>query len=144
MKKILPLILLLSLLTACKNSTFNSSVPNAPVHLVLNIVGEYPHFVTSNIGESLIFTSKRYETDFIGYAGLLLFIPMDAQYHAYDLACPNCLAQVMLDGMFASCPKCNESYDLSYGLAVPTQGISKEALRHYTCRFDGTRLTITE
>ena len=134
---------IIAVCSGCKNSKVNNNaVPNAPVYLVINIKAEYPHFTTDNIGQMLIFDHKRYETDYIGYAGILLYIPMDAQYHAYDLACPNCLNRVVADGFIAECDNCGEQYDLSYGYATPQNGIGKMPMKQYRCQYDGTKLIV--
>lgn len=112
----------------------------------INILAEYPHFQPSATGEYLVFLKPRYPTEAVGYAGILIFAAMDANYHAYDLACPHCLSReqgVEVDGFFAICPLCGEYYDLSYGLAVPTKGIASEALRQYNAVYGNGYLTIT-
>lgn len=131
------------LLTACdENTTYRSSVPAFPVRMELNILGEYPHFIPENPLQYLTFTKPRYEgVEYVGYAGLLVYTGLDRNYHAFDLACPHCLNRQQVlqpDGMYAICPVCEEQYDISYGLAVPTKGISNEALRKYTTRYDNT------
>jgi len=134
------------LLFGCKDTTYRSSVPAYPVGMRINILAEYPHFQPTATGEYLVFEQPRYPTEAVGYAGLLIFIAMDAQYHAYDLACPRCLDReegVEMDGMFAVCPLCGEMYDLSFGLAVPTKGIAREALKQYTANYNNGYLTIT-
>ena len=132
--------LILMVLCSCDDTTYRSSVPAFPVRMELNIWAEYPHFVQSNTLQYLVFQKPRYEgVDYVGYAGLLVHIGMDGAYHAYDLACPHCLSRdevIEPDALFAVCPVCGEEYDLSYGLGVPVKGISKEALRQYTTRFD--------
>ena len=140
------LALLLVLAVSCdENTVYKSSVPSFPVYLQLNIAAEYPHFVPTNTSAYLTFTTPRYPTDALGYGGILIYIGLDAAYHAYDMACPVCLKRdqpVEVDGIYARCPLCGEEYDLSYGLAVPTHGISHEALRQYTVTADPTHLTV--
>ena len=129
--------------SACTGNSFHSSVPTVPVYMDINILTEDPHFVTSNTGAYKEYTQKRYETDFIGYRGLLVYVGMDARYHAFDLACPHCLNRVgMQDMMYAVCPSCGEQYEMTYGYATPARGISREALRRYSTSFDGTILRI--
>ncbi len=135
----------LLLLSSCNDTVYRSSVPSYPVYLRLNILAEYPHFVTTNTTSYLTFTKQRYPMEALGYGGLLIYIGMDGVYHAYDMACPVCLKRdfpVEVDGIYARCPLCEEAYDVSYGLGVPTRGKSKEALRQYNATFDGTYLTI--
>lgn len=142
-----PLFVLCLLFPACKDTTFKSSVPNYPVYLQLNILAEYPHFLNAPADKYLIFKHQRYPTDALGYAGLLVQRDMDGRFRAYDLACPHCLNRertIEPDGLFAVCPICGEAYDLSYGLAIPTKGKSKEALRQYTAHYYNGYLTITD
>jgi hypothetical protein len=58
------------------------------------------------------------------------------------LCCPNCLLKhkpVVVDGgLFAVCPVCTEAYDLSYGFANPTKGITKYPLKKYRTIFNNT------
>lgn len=139
-----PIIIILCI-ASCSNSNYNP-VPSLPVQFVYNVLADDPTFVPANTGAYKIIKERRYETDYIGFGGLLLYIGMDMQHHAFDLACPKCLSvqnTVEVDGMFAICPICNEHYDLSYGYGVPTRGISGQGLRTYRCYWDGTKLTIS-
>ena len=134
------------LLSGCSGSTYYSSVPSVPVQFSYNVLTEDPTFVTAHTGAYKIIKERRYETDYIGYGGLLLYIGLDMNYHAFDLACPHCLSTkntVEVDGIFAICPICKEHYDLSYGYATPSQGITSEPLRKYRCNWNGTTLTVT-
>ena len=136
---------LLLLLGSCDGSNYISSVPSVPVYYTINVIAEDPSFVPASTGSYKIVTAPRYATDRIGYAGLLIYIGMDMNHHAFDLACPHCLniaRHVEVDGMYAVCPVCQEKYDLSYGYATPTTGVSKEALRKYRCNWNGTTLTV--
>jgi hypothetical protein len=110
-------------------------VSYVPVNYTLNITQEYPHFVVDN-GYNVMppITKTRFDREYIGYAGLIVWIGMDGQYHAADLCCPNCLLKnkpVEVDGFYAICPKCEEHYDLSYGYANPTKGMTKFGLKMY-------------
>ncbi len=122
-----------------------SSIPDYPVNLDLNIAVEYPHFVPNNLMQTMIFTQPRLMTDRMGYGGLIVTTGMDAQYHAYDLACPKeCRrdVQVEIDGIYADCPKCGEKYEICYGIGNPTQGISREPLKRYTTHYSNGILRI--
>lgn len=144
MKKLLP-ILFLCLLWSCGETTFVSSVPSYPVHMEINILAEYPNFVPTGGIQALTFTSPRYPTERVGYAGLLIYTAFDEHYHACDLCCPKCLLQnrpIEVDGMFARCPNCGEEYDLSYGYGTPTRGISRERLRPYTANYANGKLIV--
>jgi nitrite reductase/ring-hydroxylating ferredoxin subunit len=78
-------------------------------------------------------TRIKFERESVGYSGLLIWIGMDGHYHAADLCCPNCLIKtkpVKVDGIYAVCPTCEETYDISYGYAFPTKGKTKFPLRN--------------
>lgn len=110
-----------------------------PVYMEINILAEYPHFVPTNTGAYLTFTQRRYSTEAVGYGGLLLYIGLDSQYHAFDMACPACLnpkKPIQPDGIYAVCPLCYEHYDISYGVGSPTKGIAREPLRHYSTSYN--------
>ena len=122
------------LFCACENLNYRSSVPNMLVHYTLNITREHPHFIAENGFQTITVTSTLYEHEYLGYAGLLIWTTLDGQYHAADLACPNCLKPnkpVEIDMLYAVCPLCDEHFDLSYGYAIPTKGITREPLRKY-------------
>lgn len=146
-RKILLGVIGLCMIGCDANTTFRSSVPTYPVQFEINILAEYPGFVIGNGFQTLTFTKQRYYQDAIGYAGLLVWIGMDDQYHAADLCCPHCVntrTAVEVDGFYAKCPVCGEEYDLSFGIANPTKGISKEMLRKYSTAFNGTKLMIRQ
>lgn len=132
---------LLSLIAmlACESNSIVNPVPNYPVSMELNILAEYPNFVTSNIGASLTFTAPRYPNERVGYAGLLLFVNFNEQYSAFDLCCPNCVDRftpIQVDGFYAECPLCGERYDLTYGLGVPTKHIAENYLKTYKTNYN--------
>jgi nitrite reductase/ring-hydroxylating ferredoxin subunit len=109
-------------------------VSYVPVNYTLNITQEYPHFVVDNGYNVMTITKTRFDREYIGYAGLIVWIGMDGQYHAADLCCPHCLLKhkpVEVDGFYAICPECEEHYDLSYGYANPTKGMTKFGLKMY-------------
>lgn len=128
-------------LAGCKGTTFVSSVPPALVRLELNITALFPHFRPNGGFAVMTFRSNDYPAerpaqpvDRLGYAGVIVWTGMDENYHACDMCCPKCVSKetpVEVDGMYAKCPLCGEEFDLSWGYATPTKGISKEALKKY-------------
>ena len=131
------------MLLSCERAS--NPVPHYPVYMDLDLVAMYPHFVPDNGFQTMTFTQKRYEYELIGYAGVLVWVGMDGQYHAADLCCSYCLSRtypVEPDGIFAVCPVCGETYDLSYGLANPTKGKTKYPLRPFGTRLNGNLLQI--
>ena len=124
----------LFMLLSCENINNMNPVSYVPVNYTLNITQEYPHFVVDNGYNVMTITKTRFDREYIGYAGLVVWIGMDGQYHAADLCCPHCLLKhkpVEVDGFYAICPKCEEHYDLSYGYANPTKGMTKFGLKMY-------------
>ena len=124
----------LFMLLSCENTNNMNPVSYVPVNYTLNITQEYPHFVVDNGYNVMTITKTRFDREYIGYAGLVVWIGMDGQYHAADLCCPHCLLKhkpVEVDGFYAICPKCEEHYDLSYGYANPTKGMTKFGLKKY-------------
>lgn len=122
------------ILLSCEDTNNMNPVSYVPVNYTLNITQEYPHFVVDNGYNVMTITKTRFDREYIGYAGLVVWIGMDGQYHAADLCCPNCLQKhkpVEVDGFYAICPECEEHYDLSYGYANPTKGMTKFGLKMY-------------
>ena len=125
---------LIFILLSCEDTNNMNPVSYVPVNYTLNITQEYPHFVVDNGYNVMTITKTRFDREYIGYAGLIVWIGMDGQYHAADLCCPHCLLKhkpVEVDGFYAICPKCEEHYDLSYGYANPTKGMTKFGLKMY-------------
>ena len=124
----------LFMLLSCENINNMNPVSYVPVNYTLNITQEYPHFVVDNGYNVMTITKTRFDREYIGYAGLVVWIGMDGQYHAADLCCPHCLLKhkpVEVDGFYAICPECEEHYNLSYGYANPTKGMTKFGLKMY-------------
>ena len=145
-------------LCGCEGTTFRSSVPTYPVRLSIDTrTGHYVHFIPENSYEYITVDRQGYHyhsttlplaaTDMIGYAGIVVYIDGTGNYNAFDLCCPHCLDRnhpTQVEGLYATCPVCGEQYDLSYGLAVPTQGISKEYLRRYRVINASGKLTVSQ
>jgi len=128
----------LLLLSACEDINRQSSVPNTPVNYTVYITREHPNFVVANGFQTMTVTEKRFLEDYIGYAGLLIWVGMDNAYHAADLCCPHCVKPkkpLVVDGLFAVCELCDEHYDISYGFCNPTQGVTKESLKLYNTSY---------
>ena len=112
------LLLIACLGIGCEDTNFRSSVPNVPVSYNLYITREHPHFIIDNGFQTMTITEHKFEREYIGYAGLLVWVGMDGHYHAADLCCPHCLKPkrpVAIDGLYAVCPLCDEHFDLGYG-----------------------------
>ena len=138
MKRGLFLIGLVVLLSACEDVNRQSSVPNVPVNYTVYITREYPHFVIANGFQAMTVTQKTLLENYIGYAGLLIWVGMDENYHAADLCCPYCVKRnkpLTVDGIFAVCELCGEQYDISYGIGNPTTGVTNEPLKRYNTSY---------
>lgn len=145
-KHSLVIVLLLMALVSCEDVNYRSSVPHVPVNFTLYITREHPHFVVDNGYQTMTVTQAKFEREYLGYAGLLIWVGMDMQYHAADLCCPHCLKRnrpVEIEGLYAICPICDEHFDLSYGYAFPTKGETKEPLRKYQTRLSQTATGLT-
>lgn len=141
MKKWLYIGCLLCMLMGCENINNQNPVSYVRVNYTLYITREHPHFVIDGGFKTMTITSTKFEREYIGYAGLLIWIGMDGHYHAADLCCPNCLIKtkpVEVDGLYAICPTCGEEYDLSYGFANPTKGLTQYPLKEYQAILNNT------
>ena len=138
MKHFSVIIIILLIFSSCEDVNRRSSVPNMPVSYTLYITREHPHFVVDNGFQAITITQKHFFEDYIGYAGLLIWVGMDNSYHAADLCCPYCVQKnrpLEVDGFFAVCQLCGEHYDISYGIGFPTKGITDEPLKLYNTSY---------
>ena len=153
-------IALASVLCSCTDSSWYSSVPTYPVRVVIDTkMGEFVHFQPTATGAYIevnkggYFLNGKYVlplpvTDAYGYGGVLVYVDLFG-YSAYDQACPYCASKGQcnpceIDGAFAICPVCGETYDLASGTAAPQKGRIKEALRRLNILNSDGRLTITQ
>ncbi|MBQ3998624.1 MAG: hypothetical protein II644_04730 [Paludibacteraceae bacterium] len=147
-------------LSACEGSSFRNSVPAYPVRVVVDTrSGAFVHFQPTNLNANVVVNRNGYflngeyvlplgATDMYGYGGVVLFVSLYG-YDAYDLACPYCALHgqkqsCTIDGFYAECDKCGEKYDLGSGYALPTQGLSHEALRRLNIINSDGKLTVTQ
>lgn len=122
------------LVTACHND--KSDVPDYPVSIDIDLL-IYPHFIPENGFQvfDTVFTKPTKPYEYVGYAGVLVWINSTNAYCAADLCCPHCLRKdvpIKVDGgLYATCPLCGESYDLSTR-GFPTRGIADQPLKAYS------------
>ena len=143
---------------SCEDTTFRSSVPTYPVHVVIDMdMGSFVHFQNMVQGEHIdVLPDGFYYNDqwvlplgvnACGYGGVLVYVSVNG-YDAYDLACPYCASKgqcstCIIDGMFAKCMECGEEYDVASGTAAPQKGLIRETLRRLSLIRSGNKLTIT-
>lgn len=141
-------------------NTFQSSVPRYPVNITIDTrSGVFVHFIPSALNTYVIVDEDGYHyngqvvqrsvLDAIGYGGVVVYIDINGQYNAFDLACPNCAGRgrrepCYVDGIFATCPECGEQYDLGSGTAAPQKGLVKECLLRIPVNNNGGQLTIRQ
>jgi len=143
-KHVITILFLLNTLTGC-NDNIQSSIPDFPVYLQLNLTTTYPNFRTPN--QALTFEKGIFVTDRIGYGGILVYIGFDGEYYAFDMCCPYEVKQnirVHPNGYGqAVCDSCKSVFDIGYGIGNPSSGKAKEALKRYTTAVSGDVLYIT-
>ena len=141
MRHTIVILCILLVWISCDNVNYRSSIPNTPVNYTVYITREHPNFVIDNGFQTMRITKRTFLEDYIGYAGLLIWVGMDNAYHAVDLCCPNCVKRdkpLIVDGLYAKCELCGEEYDISYGYAIPTKGLTKEPLKRYNTSYRNT------
>ena len=134
MKRIGWIVLCMLAIVSCEEVNYRSSVPNSPVNYTIHITREHPNFVVANGFQTMSVTERKFVEEYLGYAGLLIWVGMDGNYHAADLCCPNCVKKhkpLYVDGLYATCELCGEQYDISFGYAIPTKGLTREPLKKY-------------
>ena len=152
-------IVLAVLLTACEETTFQSSVPVYPVHVVIDTKTLFVDFTQENTNAYITVNQEGYKendkylaplkvTDAYGYGGVVAYVSMNG-YVAYDLACPYCAGRgtcqpCVMNGIYAECQHCGEKYELASGYALPQNGISREALRKLKLIHSDGKITISQ
>ena len=147
-------VLAFILLTACKDDTFDSVVPEYNVRYSCNssLVNAYLQ-QTKQVGLDCqggyvrVYDRKSLSAgDVVGAGGLLILQSFDGAFYAYDLACPYCFSKgktggnvrridMKDDGFTAVCHDCASEYNaVFWGAPVPTAGPANEEkliLRQY-------------
>lgn len=149
MKRIFFSLLTLVLLSC--NSTFDSSVPDWPVYLELDLTYEdralkaiqaYKIYTPANVNQT---------TEKTGFGGVLVYHGLSSTgtdaYYAFDVACPvehqaNVRVEVDADAIYAICPKCGSKYELLNGIGNPVEGPATETLKQYYVDQQGEKLYI--
>ncbi len=135
-----------ALLPVSCNDNIRSSIPDYPVYLNLNLTTTYPNF-RDNPGQFLLFKTRVFETDRVGFSGVLVFCGFDLNFYAFDMCCPFEAKQTIRvypnDIGQAVCEKCGSVFDISYGNGNPTSGPAKEVLKRYRINLSGDNLFIS-
>lgn len=150
----------LGFLTGC-DSTWKSSVPAYPVHIVIDT--DRAEFVTFKdpgpteymvVNRDGFYLNGRFirvadVTNACGYGGVVVYVNMFGSFDAYDLACPYCAQHGLqqpctIDGMYAVCPHCGEQYNLYSGTSAPQNGLSHEFMRRLKIINASGRITVTD
>lgn len=138
--RFLALVCMLLVVGACQKVMINP-IPSARVSIPIDVY--YTDMELEPVLGIKSYTQKRYETDYLGFGGVVVIHGYDGastmgEYalYAFDLACPNeVLPTVRVephsDGT-ATCPTCKTVYDMTWGFGNPLSGPSKYALRRYS------------
>ena len=92
---------------------------------------------------------SRLITNAYGYGGVLVYIDINGNYNAWDLACPYCASRGLMrpcgiDGLYAVCPECGEHYDVASGTAAPQKGLAREQLLRIPLTNSGGVITVRQ
>lgn len=149
------LVVFLAFSLASCNDNVQSTIPNYPVRLNLELTAQYPNFKNS-FGQFLYFTAPVKQGEAVGYGGIIIFSGNDDNgntiYYAYDMACPfeaKNNIRVYPDSTGFSqvvCEKCGSVFGVDYGSGYPVSGPAKEAkefLKQYRTSLSGDNLYIS-
>jgi len=122
---------------------YESSIPIRPVYI--NRINAYG---IKSVGTYLYIDKTTQASDRIGFGGILVVHAYDDNFYAFDLACPvEANEKVRIskpEGLICKCDSCGESYDLTFGLGIPLNHISKQGLKRYSVNVnENFNLTVT-
>ena len=150
------------LLLGCKDrNSMQSSVPRYPVSVTIDTrTGEFVHFQPTATTSYVTVDAAGYHyngrvvqplsvLDACGYGGVVVYIDVNSNYNAFDMACPYCAERAkvrpcIIDGIFATCPDCGERYDLGSGTAAPQEGIARESLLRLQVNNSGGQIIVRQ
>lgn len=139
--------LLLAIPFASCTDNIQSSIPDYPVNLDLNLTSTYPNFRAPN--QFIVYDKRINEIDRIGYGGIIIYSGLDLNYYAFDMACPYEAKRTILVHPDTTglpqviCKTCGSIFDVSYGIGNPSSGPAKEVLKRYRTNKSGDLLYIS-
>lgn len=139
-------LFIVSLFFVACDDTYVSSIPDYPVNLQLNLTTTYPTFKNS-YNQYILFEKRVFETDRIGFGGIMVYSSFEGNYYAWDMACPyeaNKNIKVRPNDIGqAVCDSCLSVFDLGFGVGNPSSGPAKEVLKRYKVTVSGDYLYIS-
>ncbi len=158
---VIGLVVLLSFFGCKDRNSMQSSVPRYPVSVTIDTrTGEFVHFQPTATTSYIFVDAAGYHfngrvvqplsvLDAYGYGGVVVYIDVNSNYNAFDMACPYCAGRALLrpciiDGILAKCPECGEEYDLGSGTAAPQKGIARESLLRLTVNNSGGQIFVRQ
>lgn len=146
------LLSLFALLLLGCNSTFDSSVPDWPVYLELDLTYEDRDLKAIQAYKLYTPTTINQATEKTGFGGVLVYHGLSSTgttdaYYAFDAACPvehqaNVRVEVDDDAVYAVCPRCGSKFELLNGIGNPVEGPATEGLKQYYVDKQGEKLYI--
>jgi len=145
MKRIFALLLVTIIAFSCEKEYY-TTIPQFPVSLTLRL--ENLDFDLNTNLAYKIFTQPRYETDKMGFGGILVINGMGVNtvnLFAYDLSCPeealrsvhvkpnnlsSSTSSAVPTAVTATCPECGAVFNIANGSGKPQEG-TKYYLRSY-------------
>ena len=144
MKRLFGILLGFLLFSAC-DSSFQSSIPDYPVSLELDLRFEDKELRAVQAYKIYTLRNININLERCGFGGVLVYhgvnsLATDA-FYAFDIACPyeaqsNITVEIDNEGIYAICPKCGSKYELINGVGNPVEGVSKEYLKQYRVDVD--------
>ena len=138
-KKLFPIpyflfpILFFLLFLSCGKEEPRDILPFAEVHFRIDVNG-FDNSLLNPLSYKVV-TKPRWQTDRIGYGGLLIVSGFNGEIFAYDLACPvernRNIRVVPSDNGTAVCPVCHSVFNTSFGLGSPVSGVARVSLQRY-------------
>ncbi len=151
MKRILFALSVL-LFSACYTN-FDSSIPDYPVYLELDLTYEDNELNAIQAYKLYLPTSVNQAVERTGYGGVLVYHGLSSTgsseaYYAFDASCPvECKTTIRVevddDAINAVCPNCGTKYEIINGIGHPVEGEGTETLKQYNVNMVGNILYVT-